>query len=71
MRTLTSTTPYEEFNRAILMRGGQYTAPLIMRDGAVSQHTSVGVDRRAVHDPVRPSVEVGSGALVDSPGWTK
>ena len=61
----------EEFNRAILMRGGQYMASPIMRDGTVSHHIFIDVDRQVAHDPAHPSAEVGSGMLMDSRGWTK
>ena len=62
---------YEEFNRAILMRGGQYMASPIMKDGTESHHIFIDVDRQVVHDPAHPSAEAGSGIPMDSRGWTK
>ena len=51
---------YEEFNRAILMRGGQYNAMAssIMRDVTASHHIFIDVDRQprqVVHDPAHPA----------------
>ena len=48
---------YEEFNRAIVMRSGQYMASPIMKDayGAVSHHIFIDVDRQGVHDLAHPS----------------
>ena len=57
---------YEEFNRAILMRGGQYMVSPTMRDGTVSHHIFIDVDRQVVHDPAHPSAEVGSGIPMDN-----
>ena len=59
---------YEEFNRAILMRGGQYMASPIMRDGTVSHHIFIDVDRQVVHDPAHPSAEAVSDIPMDNRG---
>ena len=59
-----------EFNRAILMRGGQYMASLVMKDGTESHHIFIDVDRQAVHDPAHLSAEVNSSIPMDSRGWT-
>ena len=53
------------------MRGGQYVASPNMRDGTVSHHIFIDVDRQVVHDPAHPSAEVGSGIPMDNRGWTK
>ena len=65
------TMSYAEFNRTILMCGGQYRTSPIMRDGTDSHHIFIDVDRQVVHDPARPSAEVGSGTPMDNRGWTK
>ena len=41
--------PYEEFKRAILMRSGQYMSSPIVKDGTVSHHIFIDVDRQVVH----------------------
>ena len=71
MRYVERLDTYEEFNRAILMRGGQYMASPIMKDGTESHHIFIDVDRQVVHDPAHPSAEAGSGIPMDSRGWTK
>jgi hypothetical protein len=62
---------YEEFNRAILMRGGQYMASPIMTDGTNSHHIFIDIDRQLVHDPAHPSATTGSGIPMDNRGWVK